>query len=60
MLNEEVEREIKNGKFHIYTMTCIEDAIEVLMGNADMNLPKVMLEINKELKKYNNKEISPL
>ena len=40
VLNEEVEREIKNGNFHIYTMTSIEDAMEVLMGDADTDFKK--------------------
>ena len=32
VLNEEVEEEIKKGNFHIYTMSYIKDAVEVLMG----------------------------
>lgn len=55
VLNEEVEREIKNGNFHIYTMTSIEDAISVLMGNPDVSFDAVMIAINKELKKYSKK-----
>ena len=56
VLSEEVEREIKNGNFHIYTMSSIEDAIEVLMGTPDMNYQQVMTAINKELKKYGSKK----
>ncbi|MBW9144230.1 AAA family ATPase [Clostridium sp. CM027] len=55
VLNEEVESEIKNGNFHIYTMTSIEDAIGVLMGNPDISFDAVMIAINKELKKYSKK-----
>ena len=56
VLNEEVEREIKNGNFHIYTMTSIEDAIGILMGNFDTSFDAVMMAINKELKKYSSKK----
>lgn len=56
VLNEEVEIEIKNGNFHIYTMTSIEDAIGVLMGDSDENMETVMIAINKELKKYNSRK----
>jgi len=56
VLNEEVELEIKNGNFHIYTMNSIDDAIRVLMGNSDMSFDSVMLVINKELKKYSSKK----
>ena len=55
VLNEEVEKEITNGNFHIYTMTSIEDAIEVLMGDENTSFQTVMIAINKELKKYSNK-----
>lgn len=57
VLSAEVEMEIKNGNFHIYTMTSIEDAIEVLMGDSNTSFKKVMTSINKELKKYSNKKI---
>lgn len=57
VLSEEVEMEIKNGNFHIYTMTSIEDAIEVLMGDSNTNFEKVMIAINKEIKKYSSKRI---
>ena len=56
VLNEEVEREIKNGNFHIYTMTTIEDAIGILMGTSDTNFEQIMTAINKELKKYSGKK----
>jgi len=56
VLNEEVEIEIKNGNFHIYTMSSIEDAIAVLMGDADMDFEGVMTAITKELKKYSGKK----
>jgi lon-related putative ATP-dependent protease len=56
VLNEEVEREIRNGNFHIYTMTSIEDAVGVLMGTEDISFEQVMASINKELKKYTDKK----
>jgi len=56
VLNEEVEHEIKNGNFHIYTMTSIDDAIQVLMGDSDENFESVMLTISKELKKYSSRK----
>jgi len=56
VLNEEVELGISNGNFHIYTMTSIDDAISVLMGNSNENFETVMVAINKELKKYSSRK----
>ncbi|MGH4120076.1 AAA family ATPase [Clostridium sp.] len=56
VLNDEVEREIENGNFHIYTMSSIEDAVDILMGDADTDFQVVMTAINKELKKYITKK----
>lgn len=56
VLNDEVEREIRNGNFHIYTMTSIEDAVDILMGDEDINFQGVMTAIGKELKKYSSKK----
>jgi len=56
VLNEEVEQEIANGNFHIYTMTSIDDAISVLMGDSNENFETVMIAINKELKKYSSRK----
>ena len=56
VLNDEIELEIKNGNFHIYTMTSIDDAITVLMGNNDETFETVMTVINKELKKYSSRK----
>jgi len=56
VLNQEVELEIKNGNFHIYTMTSIDDAIGVLMGDSDTGFDSVMVAINKELKKYSSRK----
>lgn len=51
VLNSEVEKAIEEGKFHIYVMKNIEDAVEVLMGN----YKTVISTAKKELKKYNKK-----
>jgi predicted ATP-dependent protease len=56
VLNNEVEKEIENGNFHIYTMTSIEDAVDILMGDVDIDFQVVMTAINKELKKYITKK----
>ncbi len=52
VLNKEVEEEIKNGNFHIYSMSCIKDAVEVLMGGENFGYNEIMDELSKELKKY--------
>ncbi|MBE6044758.1 MULTISPECIES: AAA family ATPase [Clostridium] len=51
ILNDEVENAIKDGKFHIYTMNTVKDAINILMGDYD----EVMNNVKKELKKYGKK-----
>lgn len=51
ILNDEVENAIKYGKFHIYTMNTVKDAINILMGDYD----EVMNNVKKELKKYGKK-----
>lgn len=52
ILNDEVEKAIKDGKFHIYTMKTVKDAVNTLMGNYD----EVLDNVKKELKKYGKKE----
>lgn len=52
VLNKEVEEEIKSGNFHIYSMSCVKDAIEVLMGRENFGYNEIMGELSKELKKY--------
>ncbi|EET88817.1 peptidase S16 lon domain protein [Clostridium carboxidivorans P7] len=52
VLNKEVEEEIKNGNFHVYSMSCVKDAIEVLMGRESFGYNEIMGELSKELKKY--------
>lgn len=51
VLSSYVEEAIEQGKFHIYTMKDIKDAVEILIGDYDevINLAK------KEIKKYGKK-----
>ncbi|MCD3298181.1 S16 family serine protease, partial [Clostridium botulinum] len=51
VLNNEVEKAIDNGNFHIYVMKNIKDAIEILIG--DYN--EVMSSVKREIRKYNRK-----
>lgn len=51
ILNDQVEEAIRDGKFHIYTMKNVKDAVEVLMGD----YTEVNNSIKKELKKYGRK-----
>lgn len=52
VLNEEVEEEIKKGNFHIYSMSHIRDAVEVLMEENEMGYKEVMDMVTQESKKY--------
>ncbi|MCD3194130.1 AAA family ATPase [Clostridium botulinum C] len=51
VLNNEVEKAIDYGSFHIYVMKNIKDAIEILIG--DYN--EVMSSVKREIRKYNRK-----
>ncbi|WP_123053525.1 AAA family ATPase [Clostridium sp. JN-1] len=53
VLKSDVETEIANGKFHIYTMSNLKDAVEVLM---EEDYESVIRESKKELKKYLKKQ----
>jgi len=55
VLCEEVEIAIKEGKFFIYTMKSVEDAVRVLLDKPAINFDKVTKAINKEIEKYNDK-----
>lgn len=52
VLNSEVEEEITKGKFHIYTMESVSDAVELAMGGDNSEMAYVVEVINKEIKKY--------
>lgn len=52
ILRSEVEEDIKKGKFHIYTMETLEDAIEVLMLDEGESVKSFFKEIENEILKY--------
>lgn len=54
ILRSEVEEDIKNGKFHIYTMETLEDAIEVLILEEGESVKSFFKEIENEILKYKN------
>lgn len=56
VLSEEVERAIEEGKFVIYTMDTIEDAIKILLDKNSFNLDKAMKAIHKEIENYSEKK----
>lgn len=55
VLNHDVENEIEKGKFNIYTMNKVDDAIEILMCDEKIDLDYVNNQLKKEIKKYINK-----
>jgi len=55
VLNEEVEGEIANGNFHIYTMANVEDAIDTMMCSESITVKDVIASLDKEIKKYTRK-----
>lgn len=52
ILKSEVEEAVMNGKFHIYTMDNLSDAIEVLLLDKDDKIEDFYIDIQKEIKKY--------
>ncbi|WP_291572750.1 AAA family ATPase [Clostridium sp. UBA4548] len=52
VLCKEVEDAIIDGKFKLYTMENIDDALQVLIDYKDINLEKILKVIEKECKKY--------
>ena len=52
ILRSEVEEDIKKGKFHIYTMETLEDAIEVLILEEGESVKSFFKEIDNEILKY--------
>ncbi|MCH3964198.1 MAG: AAA family ATPase [Clostridium sp.] len=55
-LKNEVEEEINRGNFHIYSMTTVEDAVEILMGEDNIRYEDVINSIRRECKKYYGKQ----
>jgi predicted ATP-dependent protease len=52
ILRYEVEDDVRNGKFHIYTMETLEDAIEVLILDEGESVKSFFKEIENEILKY--------
>lgn len=55
VLSKEVEESIKSGEFSIYTITEINDAILLLMGEECDVLEDILMKIKEEAKKYSKK-----
>lgn len=58
VLNDEVEEEIRKGNFHIYSMSSIKDALEVMICDEDVAYKDLMNSVKSELKKYSGKRNS--
>ena len=56
ILKSEVEKAVQEGKFHIYTMSSLNDAIEVLLLDEGESIKEFYDILQKELEKYKNKE----
>ncbi|MBP2021776.1 lon-related putative ATP-dependent protease [Clostridium punense] len=59
VLCKEVEDAILQGKFKLYTMENIDDALQVLLDYKDPTLEKILKVIDKESKKYIEKPKTP-
>ena len=55
ILKSEVEKAIEEGKFHIYTMNNLNDAIEVLLLEEEDNIDNFYENLQIELEKYKEK-----
>ena len=55
ILKSEVEKAIEEGKFHIYTMNNLNDAIEVLLLDKEDNKNNFYENLQIELEKYKEK-----
>ena len=56
ILKSEVEKAVQEGKFHIYTMNNLNDAIEVLLLDEGEDIEEFYKTLQKELEKYKGKE----
>ena len=52
VLSKEVEREIKNKNFHVYTMNFLEDALKVLVLSAGETMKSFLKDVENEISKY--------
>ena len=55
ILKTEVEKAVEEGKFHIYTMKNLNDAIEVLLLEEEDNIDNFYENLQIELEKYKEK-----
>ena len=51
-----MEKAIQEGKFHIYTMGNLNDAIEVLLLDEGESIEEFYKNLQNELEKYKTKE----
>lgn len=56
ILKSEVEKAVQEGKFHIYIMNNLNDAIEVLLLDEGEDIEEFYKTLQKELEKYKGKE----
>ena len=56
ILKSEVEKAVQEGKFHIYTMNNLNDAIEVLLLDEGESIEEFYKNLQNELEKYKTKE----
>ena len=52
ILNADVEKDINDNKFHLYTMENLDDAIEVLILNDGETVADFFKGLNDEILKY--------
>lgn len=52
ILKCDVEDDVKNNKFHIYSMDTLEDALRVLIFNEEDTMKSFLKEIEDEISKY--------
>ena len=55
ILKSEVEKAIEEGKFHIYTMSTLNDAIEMLLLEGEDDIDSFYGKLQNELEKYKKK-----
>ena len=55
ILKSEVEKAIEEGKFHIYTMSTLNDAIEILLLEGEDDIDSFYGKLQNELEKYKKK-----
>lgn len=56
ILTPNVEKSIKENKFHLYEMSTLDDAIEVLMLNENESIEEFYEQVYAEINKYKSKK----